>query len=285
MEPRGAAHKGRRYALSDLWHKIPLSFPIRMVCGYHDGETGNTGDTMSQFPNPYVRRAETLEYGRATASVAEFLNAVYAWMCVGLATTAVVAWWVSTQDQLVRRIFSGGIFIALIIAELVLVWVISAAVNRISTGVATGLFLVYSVLNGLTLSVIFLIYSLSAITATFVVTAGMFGAMSLYGYVTKRDLTAMGSFLLMGLVGLILASIVNAFWANSALYWVVTYAGVVIFLGLTAYDTQKMKEIGQAAAERGVDASRLAIVGSLSLYLDFINLFLFMLRIMGNRRG
>ncbi|MCY2955299.1 MAG: Bax inhibitor-1/YccA family protein [Planctomycetota bacterium] len=212
------------------------------------------------------------------------MNAVYAWMCVGLATTAVVAWWVSTQPQLMRSIFKGPTFIVLIVAELALVWVIASAVSRLSTGAATGLFILYSALNGLTLSVIFIVYQLNAIAATFVVTAGMFGAMSLVGYFTKRDLTQLGSFLFMALIGLILASIVNIFFANSTLYWVVTYGGVIIFLGLTAYDTQKMKEIAQGAESQGVDASRLAIVGSLTLYLDFINLFLFLLRILGSRR-
>ncbi len=239
---------------------------------------------MSQFPNPYARRTQPLDYGQVSVTVAGFMNAVYAWMCVGLATTAVVAWWVSTQPQLMRSIFKGPTFIVLIIAELALVWVIGAAVQKISTGAATGLFILYSALNGLTLSVIFLVYNLSAIAATFVVTAGMFGAMSLVGYFTKRDLTQFGSFLFMALIGLILASIVNLFFASSTLYWIVTYAGVLIFLGLTAYDTQKMKQIAQAAESQGIDASRLAIVGSLSLYLDFINLFLFLLRILGKSR-
>ena len=240
---------------------------------------------MSQFPNPYARRSVPLEYGQAAGTVASFMNAVYAWMCVGLATTAVVAWWVSTQPQLMGSIFKGPTFIVLIVAELALVWVIASAVNRLSTGAATGLFILYSALNGLTLSVIFIVYQPNAIAATFVVTAGMFGAMSLVGYFTKRDLTQLGSFLFMALIGLILASIVNIFFANSTLYWVVTYGGVIIFLGLTAYDTQKMKEIAQGAESQGVDASRLAIVGSLTLYLDFINLFLFLLRILGSRRN
>ena len=240
---------------------------------------------MSQFPNQYARPVQSLDYARGGLSVASFMNAVYAWMCVGLGTTAVVAWWVSSQPQLIRSIFRGPTFIVLIIAELALVWVIGSAVRRISTRAATGLFVVYSALNGLTLSVIFLVYNLSAIASTFVVTAGMFGAMSLVGYFTKTDLTRLGSFLLMALIGLILASIVSFFMASSGLYWIITYAGVIIFLGLTAYDTQKMKEIAQSASAQGIDASRLAIVGSLELYLDFINLFLFLLRIFGSRRN
>lgn len=240
---------------------------------------------MSQFPNPYARRAQPAEYGRVTpAVVTTFMNSVYAWMCAGLALTAVVAWWVSTQPGLAQRIFTGGIFWLIVIAELALVFAISYAINRITTAAATGLFLLYSALNGLTLSVIFLVYQLNVIAVTFGVTAAMFGAMSLIGFVTKSDLTSLGNFLFMALIGLIIASVVNIFWANSTLYWIVTYAGVAIFLGLTVYDTQRLKQIAYQTEGNPALASRLAIVGSLMLYLDFINLFLFMLRLFGSRR-
>lgn len=236
-------------------------------------------------PNPYSdQRLQTFDYAVADGTVVRFMNNVYAWMCAGLALTAAVGWWVSTQPNLIRSIFSSGTFIFLVIIELVLVVAIGRAINAIGAAMATGMFLLYSALNGLTLSVIFLQYSLPTITGAFVVSAGMFGAMSLIGFTTKRDLTSLGSFLLMGLIGMIIASVVNIFMASSALYWLITYAGVILFLGLTAYDTQKLKQI--AAATRGNEevGNRLAIVGSLSLYLDFINLFLLILRVMGRRK-
>jgi uncharacterized protein len=238
---------------------------------------------MSTNPSwPTSPRA--LDYSADQKVVARFMNAVYAWMCVGLATTAVVAWYISTQPQLIRSIFSSGLFIGLIIAELVLVWVISSAVNRISATAATGLFIAYSALNGMTLSVIFLAYSLPSITGAFIVTAGTFGITSLYGFVTKKDLTSLGGYLFMALIGLILASIVNMFVASSALYWLITYAGVFIFIGLTAYDTQKLKGMAYQLEGNAAMSARMSIVGSLILYLDFINLFLYMLRLLGDRR-
>jgi uncharacterized protein len=240
---------------------------------------------MSMNPAPYSgQRVRPLDYGIADRSISRFMNNVYAWMCAGLALTAAVAWWVSTQPELMRSVFRGGAFLILIIAQLALVMVISRAINAISSGVATALFMLYSAMNGLTLSAVFIRYSLPSVGAAFVVTAGMFGAMSLIGYITKRDLTRLGSFLLMGLIGFLIASIVNIFWANSTLFWITTYAGVVIFLGLTAYDTQKLRDIARQGTGSGDMDNRIAIVGSLTLYLDFINLLLLMLRIMGDRR-
>ena len=149
---------------------------------------------------------------------------------------------------------------------------------------ATGLFMLYSALNGLTLSAIFVVYTGASLATTFLVCAGMFAAMSIYGFVTKRDLTTMGSLLFMALIGLLIASVVNIFWANSTLYWIITYAGVLIFVGLTAYDTQNLKMIALQTADNPAMAARLAISGALKLYLDFINLFLFLLRTLGDRR-
>jgi FtsH-binding integral membrane protein len=239
---------------------------------------------MSQFP---TYRSTDLQYeSRAdSATVAQFFNAVYAWMAAGLALTAVVAWWVSTQPEVMRQIFRGPMLIALIIAELALVFVIAAATTKINATAATVLFLLYSALNGLTLSVIFLIYTRGSLAGTFGVTAGTFAATSVYGYVTKRDLTSLGSILFMALIGLIIASIVNLFWANSTLYWIITYAGVLIFVGLTAYDTQKLKHIAYQTTDNPALAARLSVNGALTLYLDFINLFLFLLRILGSRRN
>jgi FtsH-binding integral membrane protein len=239
---------------------------------------------MARFPNPYS--AQPLGYeSRADAGVvARFFNVVYAWMCAGLALTAVVAWYISTRPDLMAQIFRGPMLIILIIAELALVWTVSAAVNKLSAPVATALFMLYSALNGLTLSVIFLAYTHKTLGSTFLITAAMFGAMSVYGMATRRDLTSLGSFLFMALIGLIIASVVNIFLASSALYWIISYAGVLIFVGLTAYDTQRLKRVAEYTANDQAMASRLAVNGALTLYLDFINLFLLMLRILGDRR-
>lgn len=175
------------------------------------------------------------------------------------------------------------VLIVLIIAELALVWTVAAAVRRISASAATVLFLIYAALNGLTLSVIFLLYTHAAIASAFIVTAGMFGAMSLYGFITKRDLTSMGAFLFMGLIGIILASVVSIFWHNTILTVLINYIGAFIFLGLTAYDTQKLKQMALATQGNAALAARLSITGALALYLDFINLFLFMLQILSDR--
>jgi FtsH-binding integral membrane protein len=183
------------------------------------------------------------------------------------------------------QVFRGPALIILFIAQIALVVAISAAIRKINATVATGMFLLYSALNGLLLSVIFVVYTHASIAGAFVVTAGMFAAMSLYGFVTKTDLSRFGPLLFMALIGLIIASVVNIFWASSTLYWIVTYAGVLIFVGLTAYDTQKLKMIAVQTANDPAMAARLSVYGALTLYLDFINLFLFMLRIMGNRRG
>jgi len=245
---------------------------------------------MARFPNPNsfgFPQAQPMQYeSRAdTVSVAQFFNAVYAWMAAGLGLTAVVAWWVSTRPDIMMQVFRGPVLIGLIIAELALVFTISAAVRKINAAAATALFMLYSALNGLTLSAIFIVYAHATLASAFLITAGMFGAMSVYGYVTKRDLTAMGSLLFMALVGLIIASVVSIFWRNSMLTTIINYAGVLIFVGLTAYDTQKLKQIAIATAGDAAMSARLSINGALQLYLDFLNLFLFLLRILGDRRN
>jgi hypothetical protein len=242
---------------------------------------------MARFPSgPFGQAgAQPLDYsaGESDLTVAQFFNAVYAWMAVGLAITAGVAYWVFNNGQTLP--LSMGTFLVLFVFQLILVGVISSAVNRISATVATALFLLYAALNGVTLSIIFYVYSQASLASTFLVTAGAFGAMSVYGYMTKRDLTRLGSILFMALIGLILASLVNIFWhTNSILYWIVSYVGVLIFVGLTACDTQKLKQIAMQTGGNPAMAHRMSVVGSLILYLDFINLFLFLLRIMGNRR-
>ena len=240
---------------------------------------------MSRMPSPY---ANSIPNARGDSQVGSsvlvaFFNTVYAWMATGLALTAVVAWWVSTQPQLVARL-GMGTFIVLFIIQIGLVIAISAAINKINATVATALFLLYAALNGVTLSGIFLIYSQASLAGAFFVTAGMFGAMSVVGFVLKTDLTRFRNLFMMALIGFVIASVVNIFFASSTMYWIITYAGVVIFTGLTAYDTQRLKQIAYATAGDPRMASRLAISGALSLYLDFLNLFLMMLRIMGTRR-
>lgn len=215
----------------------------------------------------------------------DFITKVYGWMCAALLTTALVSYYTVSSPQLMQMIFQNQLlFIGLIIAELGLVIALSAAINRLSSAAATAMFFLYSALTGITLSVIFIAYTAESITTTFLVTAGTFGTMSIYGYTTKRDLTSWGNLLFMGLIGIIIASVVNMFFASTLLYTLITYAGVLIFVGLTAYDTQKIKHMG-ALLEDGSEIQRKgAIIGALRLYLDFINLFLMLLRLFGRRR-
>ncbi|MGL5799329.1 MAG: Bax inhibitor-1/YccA family protein [Plesiomonas sp.] len=223
---------------------------------------------------------------RTGTRVQAYLSQVYGWMTCGLLLTAFVAWYAASTPAVINFIFSSKItFFGLIIAQLALVFVLSGMLQRLSGTMATSLFMLYSALTGLTLSSIFIAYTASSIAATFVVTAGMFGAMSLYGYTTKRDLSGMGNMLFMALIGVVLASLVNIWLKSDTLMWVITYIGVVLFVGLTAYDTQKLKMLGEQISEDDHENFRkYAIVGALTLYLDFINLFLMLLRIMGNRR-
>lgn len=212
------------------------------------------------------------------------LSRVYTWMTAGLLVTGAVAMFVANSVALTRLIFGNPIiFFALFLVQIVAVVGLSAGVNRLSPAVAMAIFMGYATLNGLTFSAIFLAYTAESIAGTFFVTAGMFGSMSAYGYFTKRDLSGLGSFLFMALIGLLLASLVNIFWANSMLYWIITYAGVLIFVGLTAWDTQKIKHLA-AQVNNETEAGRVAAIGALTLYLDFINLFIYLLRILGNRR-
>jgi uncharacterized protein len=223
--------------------------------------------------------------GSAVAAHGEFVRRVYNWMGLGLALTALVALYTSSNHYLISMIFSNSmIFFGLIIGELALVLVLSAAMNRIQASTAVLLFFLYSGLNGLTLSVIFLAYTQASVASTFFVTAGTFAVTSFYGYTTQRDLTSWGSFFFMGLIGIIIASVVNLFLHSAMIYWVVTYAGVLIFTGLTAYDTQKLKQMAMTGFASEEEERKTAVMGALALYLDFINLFLMLLRIMGSRR-
>jgi len=231
---------------------------------------------------------QSMDYSRAKSEVLNaFMRGVYGWMSMGLGVTAVAAFMTVSSPAMMQFIFGNQlVFFGLIIAELALVVTISAAIKRLSASAASGLFLLYSALNGLTLSSIFMVYTQTSILSAFIVSAGMFGAMSVYGLVTKKDLTSWGSFLFMGLIGIIIASLVNMFVKSSAMSFVISCIGVLVFVGLTAYDTQKLKIMGETApAGDGAAVRRGTILGALTLYLDFINLFLMMLRLMGSGRN
>lgn len=229
---------------------------------------------------------QVLQHRESVAAVqGEFIRRVYNWMGLGLALTAFVALYTTSNHYLVSLIFGNSlVFFGLIIAELALVIVLSAAISRLQASTATLLFFVYSAMNGLTLSVIFLAYTRASIASTFFVTAGTFAVTSLYGYTTQRDLSSWGSFFFMGLIGIILASVVNIFLNSPMIYWVVTYAGILVFVGLAAYDTQKLKQMALGGFGDEETARKGAVMGALALYLDFINLFLMLLRVIGNRR-
>ena len=229
----------------------------------------------------------SLPQERAEVRVNEFVRSVYNWMCIGLALTGFIAYYVSGSETVTRLVFGNNlIFFGLIIAELALVFSISGMVNRMSAGTAASLFVLYSALNGVTLSFIFLIYTRTSIVSTFFICSATFLVCSIYGWTTKKDLTSLGGFLMMGLFGIIIASLVNMFIRSSAMSMVVSYIGVIVFVGLTAYDTQKLKNMAltQPAGLESAVIRKGAVLGALSLYLDFINLFLMLLRIFGRGR-
>ena len=211
------------------------------------------------------------------------IRKVYVWMCAALLITAGTAYRVSNSEELLRLIFSSKVsFFGIIIAQFAIVWFLSARIRTLTFSTATILFALYSVLMGVTMSCIFLAYTQSSIASTFFITAGTFAVMSVYGFTTKKDLTSIGGLLIMALVGLIIASIVNYFLKSSIFDLIISCVGVLIFVGLTAYDTQKIKALMNQ--ENTEENQKMAIIGSLMLYLDFINLFLFLLRIFGRRR-
>ncbi len=213
------------------------------------------------------------------------MRKVYVWMTLALIITGFTAWGVASNPGLVYAIVTNKIlFWGLVIAELAMVWAISGAINRLSLTTATLLFVGYSVLNGVTLSVVFLAYTLSSIASVFFITAGTFAAMAFIGYTTKTDLTSLGKILFMALIGLIIATVVNLFMGSSMFNLILSYVGVAIFVGLTAYDSQKIKNMLYEADELDESSQKLALLGSLTLYLDFINLFLYLLRIFGSNR-
>ena len=225
--------------------------------------------------------------GTAVSEVqTSFVLKVYNWMTMGLALTALVALGIEVAVPGVRWIMLENpiIFYGLLIMELAIVWGLSAAISKIPALLATLIFLFYAGLNGVTFSIIFLVYELGSIAYTFFICAAMFGATSVFGFVTKMDLSRIGGILMMALVGLIIASVVNIFVASSTLDWIISYAGVIIFVGLTAYDTQKIKRMSVGIDSSSEEGGKASIMGALTLYLDFINLFLFLLRILGRKR-
>ena len=212
------------------------------------------------------------------------MRKVYVWMTLALVITGFTAYGVANSPGVLQAIYTNPvIFWGLIIAEFALVIGVSAAINRLSLTTATLMFVLYSVINGAMLSSIFLVYTQSSITTVFFITAGTFGAMALVGYTTKTDLTTMGKYLFMALIGLIIATLVNLFLKSSGMTMILSYVGVLIFVGLTAYDSQKIKEMLLQAPDAGEGAQKLALLGALTLYLDFINLFIYLLRIFGKK--
>lgn len=221
------------------------------------------------------------------ASYKSFIGKVYGWMAAGLAITAAAA---AATVSIVQNMIPPenipsyrGVFFGAIIVEIVLVMVISMGINKLSPMAAGGLFLLYSLVSGVTLAPVVFAYTSASIAVTFAVTAGTFAAMSLYGYFTKADLTSFGNIMFMGLIGLVIGTLVNIFWANETFYWILTYLGVAVFTGLIAYDTNKLKNIACGNFDN-TTTGKLAVIGALSLYLDFINLFLMLLRFFGKRR-
>ncbi|QZE13495.1 Bax inhibitor-1/YccA family protein [Halosquirtibacter laminarini] len=220
----------------------------------------------------------------ASEARSAFMQKVYAWMFSALLITAGVAYLSASSSTIIGLVYSSGFGVfPLIIAELALVYYISSRIDRLSSDRARLLFFIYAALNGVTLGIIFLVYTSGSIYNTFLITAAMFGLMSLYGYMTKKDLSSIGNIAFMALIGVIIASVVNMFLNSEALYWIISYVGVILFTGLTAYDTQKIKHMYEVTAHDPEGVNKVAILGALTLYLDFINLFLYLLRFFGRR--
>ncbi len=219
-----------------------------------------------------------------SAAFPVLMRKVYVWMTLALVITGFTAYGMATSPGIQQLVFGNSIVMwGLIIAEFALVIGVSAAINKLSLTTATLMFILYSVINGALLSSIFLIYTASSIATVFFITAGTFGAMALVGYTTKTDLTSMGKILFMALIGLVIATLVNLFVKSSGFTLILSYVGVLIFVGLTAYDSQKIKQMMLQAPDAGEGAQKLALLGALTLYLDFINLFIYLLRIFGKR--
>lgn len=235
-----------------------------------------------------ILETKDLVKGTYESKVAQnaLMRSVYTWMTLALAITGLTAMYMAKSLTVINMMMQNSmLFWGVLIAEVVLVMYMSARINKISFTTATLLFIAYSILNGVTLSILFLIYTASSIATTFFVTAGTFGAMALFGYVTKKDLTRIGSLCIMGVIGLIIASVVNMFLHNTMMDMIISYVGVLLFVGLTAYDAQKIKHLLSGDdIEVNESTQKIALLGALTLYLDFINLFIYLLRILGDRK-
>lgn len=231
---------------------------------------------MNQLAKPYAAKAAQITLFRS----------VYVWMTLALVITAFVAMYVAKSYTLLAAIAQNSLlFWGLLIAEIGVVWYLSARINSISFTKATVLFILYSILNGVTLSFIFAIYTAASIASTFFITAGTFAVMAIFGYVTKKDLSKIGNICIMALIGIIIASLVNLFLKSAMMDVVISYIGVLLFVGLTAYDTQKIKRLlSTDDMEVNETTQKIALLGAMTLYLDFINLFLYLLRLLGDRK-
>jgi FtsH-binding integral membrane protein len=230
-----------------------------------------------------TRGADVALPSLADERVRTFLRSVYGWMCIGLAITAVTAMFVASTPALITAIATNRLlFWGVVIAQFGIVLMLSARVQTLAPSTASMLFVAYSALTGLTLSFVLVLFTGESVASTFIVSAGMFGATALYGSTTKRSLSGFGQFLFMGLVGLLLATFVGMFWHNDGLQFMISIVGVFIFTGLAAYDAQRLKQMALALPSGQIGSA--SILGALSLYLDFINLFLMLLRFMGSRR-
>lgn len=234
----------------------------------------------------YSRSYKSVDKATTVSPVATLMQKVYLWMALALCASGLTALGAASSETIMNLILgSRTSFFLLIIAEVGVVFYLNIAIRKISFKTAAALFMVYSILNGATLSVIFLVFQLPSIVSTFFITAGTFGAMAWLGHTTKKDLSSIGQMLSMALIGLIIASIVNIFWANDVLYWITTYVGVFIFVGLTAYDAQKIKNmLNKRNQHNSEEIRKIALIGSLMLYLDFVNLFLYLLRLFGKKK-
>lgn len=229
---------------------------------------------------------QPVEAAVSTAESRKFLLNVYNWMTIGLGLTGLIAFGIARTGFILELLLQFQfLFWGIIILQFVIVIALSAAIQKMPSVVAIGAFFLYSALTGVTFSVLFLVYTEFSIAYTFFICAAMFGSVSVFGYITKMDLSRFGGFLFMGLIGIIISSVVNIFLQSSTLYWLISYAGVLLFVGLTAYDTQKIKNLSREVVAGSEEGKKAAVYGALSLYLDFINLFLFLLRIMGSRRS
>ncbi len=242
---------------------------------YGSGQPHYSGAVPPSLPNE--------QRGAVLADVSTVMRSVYGKMTLGLLVTALASWLMLGSEQMLSLVFSSPfVFFGLALVELGLVFYLSARIQKLNPATATAMFYLYSVLNGITLTPIFFMYTAESIVSTFFITAATFGAMTVFGYVTKQDLSKFGAILVMALIGLIVCSIVNIFLKSSSLQWIISLAGVAIFVGLTAWDTQKIKRMAEGVY--GDDVSRLSTMGALSLYLDFVNLFIYLLRIFGRER-